>query len=101
MRTTNFISGILASIASTSMVDAVAVNQVQQIPVSFAQAKSAGNAGVEDCFEGLKETNERAKKMNSMLKIIPTKDFFIDFRTVDKKVLRFKIKHASAIVKET
>ena len=42
MRTTNFVCSILAAaIATTSMVTAVAVDQVQLIPTDLAQAEGA------------------------------------------------------------
>ena len=42
MRTTNYVCLLVACIATTSTVEAIAVNQLEQIPSDLAQADAAG-----------------------------------------------------------
>ena len=97
MRTTNFVCGILACIAATSMVDAVAIDQVQQNPVSFAQVESAGNAGGIDCLKGLEATNKKANKISSILESI-SKELYTTWGKKDNAKLEDTKKEALAIV---
>ena len=69
MRTTNFVCGILACIAATSMVDAVAIDQVQQIPIGLAQAQLS--LGEHKCKKRIKKSMDSARKVSDLLMDVP------------------------------